>query len=137
MEKTLTLKNNIAEVALLPEFIEGICETLGLAADRAFNLNLALEEAVTNVISYAFPDGGEHSFALHAQSDGSVLTFTLEDDGVPFDPTEAPDVDTTLSAEERQIGGLGIFLIRQIMSSVSYEYADGKNRLTMTLQINE
>lgn len=135
MERKLTLKNSIEQVALLPEFVEGICDELGLGPDKAFNLNLVLEEAVTNVASYAFPEGEEHEFTLYAESDGGLLTFTVEDDGVPFDPTAVEDVDTSLTAEERQIGGLGIFLIRQIMTEVNYSYAEGKNHLVMTLKL--
>lgn len=137
MEKVLTLRNKIEDVALLPAFVDEICEELELAADKSFNLNLVLEEAVTNVVSYAFPPEEEHEFHLYATSDGNQLTFKLEDDGVPFDPTTVSDVDTTLSAEERQIGGLGIFLIRQIMTDVSYAYVDGKNQLTMTLNTEQ
>ena len=137
MDKTLTLRNKIEDVGLLPTFVEEICQELELASDKAFNLNLALEEAVTNIVSYAFPQGEEHEFMLHASSDGQRLVFRLEDDGVPFDPTAVADADTTLSAEERPIGGLGIFLIRQIMTDVRYAYADGRNQLTMTLELNK
>lgn len=137
MKKTLTLRNQIEDVSLLPDFVDEICEELGLGADKSFNLNLVLEEAVTNVASYAFPQGEKHEFHLYASSDENQLVFMLEDDGKPFDPTTVADVDTTLSAEERQIGGLGIFLIRQIMTDVNYAYVDGKNQLTMTLSLSE
>ena len=137
MEKTLTLRNKIEDVALLPEFVDAVCEELGLGPDKSFNLNLVLEEAVTNVVSYAFPEGEEHEFHVYASSDGQQLIFRIEDDGVPFDPTTVADVDTTLSAEERQIGGLGIFLIRQIMTDVSYAYTEGKNQLTMMLALTQ
>lgn len=135
MEKVLTLRNKVEDVALIPPFLDAICNELGIGPDMSFNLNLVLEEAVTNVTSYAFPQDEEHEFCLYATSNGKQLVFRLEDDGVPFDPTEVADADVTLTAEERQIGGLGIFLIKQIMTQVSYAYVDGKNQLTMMIEI--
>ncbi len=137
MEKTLTLKNHIEEIALLAPFVEELCEEMGLGMDRVFNLNLVLEEAVTNVVMYAYPQGEEHELWVKATADGGMLTLTVEDEGVPFDPTaEAPEVDVTLSAEEREIGGLGIFLISQMMDEVGYERKDERNILTMKLKID-
>lgn len=135
MDKRLTLKNEIAELARLPQFVEEICEELGLGADKVFNLNLVLEEALTNVVMYAYPEGEIHDIHVSAHSDSSQLQFVIEDTGKPFDPTEVPDADTTLSAEEREIGGLGIFLIRQIMTDVEYQRVDDKNVLTLTLTL--
>lgn len=133
MDKTLTLENNLEQVEVLATFVEELCEELGVGPALVFNLNLALEEAVTNVIMYAFPQEELHTFTLRARKEGAVLSFELQDGGAPFDPTtEAPETDTTLSAEERPIGGLGIFLIRQIMDTVSYRREDGCNILTMT-----
>lgn len=132
MERILTLYNRVQEIEKLAGFIEEICEELSLDASLLFNLNLVLEEAVTNVVLYAYPADEEHTLTLQAVSEGNSLTFTLTDSGKPFNPIEeAPEVDTTLSAEEREIGGLGIFLIQQIMDEVGYEYANGCNVLTM------
>ena len=103
----------------------------------SFNLNLVLEEAVTNVIMYAYPQDEEHTMTLKAWTEDGKLTFQLSDQGKPFNPIkEAPQVDTTLSAEERDIGGLGIFLIQQMMDEVEYEYKDNSNVLTMKKNIN-
>ena len=94
-------------------------------------LNLALEEAVTNVVMYAYPAGEEGDVDIVAAlSEGSLL-FTISDKGIPFDPTKKEDADITLGVEERQIGGLGIFLVRQLMDTVEYERKDGYNILTM------
>lgn len=135
MEKQLIMNNDIAELSKLPAFVDEICDTLGLGPDKVFNLNLVLEEALTNVVLYAYPEGETHSIEVLAHADTEALVFTIEDSGVAFDPTKVPDADTTLSAEERPIGGLGIFLIRQLMSKVEYERVDNKNRLTMTLAL--
>lgn len=131
MEKKLNIANQLDQLTLLASFTEEVCEELGLGADMVFNLNLVLEEALTNVIMYAFPEGGDHMIGLTALSEDGVLSFTIQDDGIAFDPTEAPEADVTLSAEERPIGGLGIFLIRQIMDEVTYERANDCNVLTM------
>ena len=137
---TLTLVNRTEEVEKLPIFLEALCEATGCNPAVSFNLNLALEEAVVNVIEYAYPkDGKEYTFTLNVQTqqqNGAILlTFTLTDQGTPFDPTQTDDVDTTLSAQEREIGGLGIFLVRQLMDDVSYQYVNGSNVLTMTKRV--
>ena len=95
------------------------------------HINLALEEAISNIIMYAYPQEEEHKIYLKVNAAKQQLIFLLTDNGLSFDPTDVPDVDLSLSAEERQIGGLGIFLIRSIMNEVSYQRLDGENRLIM------
>ena len=101
-----------------------------------FNLNLVLEEAVSNVILYAYGKEEQKEIFLVAQSCDNNLVFVLTDSGTEFDPSKVPDADITLSAEEREIGALGIFLIRQIMNTVEYQRIDGKNVLTMRKQLD-
>lgn len=136
MERQIILYNRVEEISRLAGFVEQLCEELALDTALCFNLNLVLEEAVTNVVMYAYPQDEEHTLALKAWTEGDVLAFELSDQGAPFDPIhQAPDVDITLSAEERPIGGLGIFLIQQIMDEVNYQYKDGSNVLTMKKNI--
>ena len=131
MEKSIVLTNDISEVGKLNAFVEEIGNEFSLSSDIIFNLNLVLEEAVVNVINYAYPKE-EHEFIyLSACMHEGSIVLVLTDTGKEFDPTLAPEVDITLSADERQIGGLGIFLIRQIMNEVRYERIDGKNILTL------
>lgn len=137
MEKTLVLKNEIAEINKLAVFVEELAEELNLAPDLVFNLNLVLEEAVSNVILYAYPKEEQKEIVLTAKKTDKNLIFVLTDSGKEFDPTQAPDADVTLSAEDRQIGGLGIFLIRQIMNRVEYQRIEGKNVLTLGKQLDE
>lgn len=139
MQRELTLHNDVKQIELLTEFIEVLCEELGLDPMLTFNLNLVLEEAVTNVIMYAYPQNEDHTMTLKTWTEQSdnVIAFELKDQGKPFNPIEeAPEVDTTLSADERQIGGLGIFLINKIMDEVAYRYDGGSNILTMKKNIN-
>ncbi len=135
--KEIILHNRIEEIERLGNFVDELSDELGIDPGTAFNLNLALEEAATNIINYAYPEGEDHTFSITARKDDkAVLSLSLRDSGTAFNPLEeAPEVDTTLGVEERAIGGLGIFLIRQIMDSVSYERTDGQNILTMTKQL--
>jgi anti-sigma regulatory factor (Ser/Thr protein kinase) len=119
----------VAEVPLLAEWVEQLGEELGLEMPEVFQLNLALEEAVVNVMNYAYEDSG--LIDLSAKVVDSEIIFVLEDSGKAFDPTKVDDPDITLSAEDRDIGGLGIFLVQQLMSGVTYSREDGKNVLTM------
>ena len=135
MEKSIILANDISEITRLYEFIEEMGNDFSLSPDIVFNLNLVLEEAVVNVINYAYPKEEHQYIYLSAtMKDGSIV-LVLTDTGKEFDPTAAPEADITLSADERQIGGLGIFLIRQIMNEVKYERIEGKNVLTLEKKI--
>jgi sigma-B regulation protein RsbU (phosphoserine phosphatase) len=129
--RTITLSNNIDEVPQLAAFVDEICEAIGIDMSTAMSLNLAIEEAVVNVMDYAYPAGTKGNVNIEAKANDQRLKFVITDWGAPFDPTEKSEVDTTLSAEERPIGGLGIHLVRQIMDSINYERTDGKNVLTL------
>lgn len=131
----LTLVNDLRQVSLLAGFVDRIREDNNLAPALASRINLALEEAVTNVIMYAYPEGTAGKVDLEAVKDGNSLRFSLTDRGKVFDPTAAPKADLSASVENRPIGGLGIHLIRSIMDSVSYRRLDGKNVLTMIINI--
>ena len=115
VDKELVMFNRVSEIDKLPAFIEEVVSEGGLPAELVFNFNLALEEAVSNVILYAYPKDEEHSLSLRARIAQGTITFVLSDSGKPFDPTVVKDADVSLSAQERGIGGLGIFLVRQIM----------------------
>ena len=136
MEKSIILANDLSEISRLNDFIEDIGNEFSLTPDVVFNLNLVLEEAVVNVINYAYPKEEHESIYLSAKMQDESIILVLTDTGKEFDPTMAPDADITLSAEDRQIGGLGIFLIRQIMNEVRYERIDGKNVLTLEKKLN-
>ena len=131
MEKTIILANDIAEISRLTQFVDEVGEEFSLTPDIIFNLNLVLEEAVVNIINYAYPKEEHQNIYLSANLHDGSIVFVLTDTGKEFDPTMVPDADITLSAEDRPVGGLGIFLIRQIMNEVKYERIDGKNVLTL------
>ena len=135
MEKSIILANDISEISRLYEFIEEVGNDFSLTPDIVFNLNLVLEEAVVNIINYAYPKEDHQHIYLSAKMRDDSIVLVLTDTGKEFDPTAAPEADVTLSADEREIGGLGIFLIRQIMNEVKYERIEGKNVLTLEKKI--
>ena len=129
--KQIILQNEVQQVPRLAEFIDEVCETAGLDMATTMKLNLAVEEAVVNVMNYAYPQGTVGDIYIVVQVDNNQLEFIISDSGTPFDPTTKAEVDTTLSAEERTIGGLGIHLVRNIMDSINYERVNGKNILAL------
>lgn len=135
MNKKIVFKNKIEEVTRVAEFIEQVGEELELSFAVINSIQLAIEEAVVNVINYAYPKDKECEAYLDVSKKDNAVYFVLSDTGVPFDPTAKSDPDLTLSADERPIGGLGIFLVKQIMNEVTYEYSDGKNNLIMIKRI--
>ena len=97
---------------------------------------VAIEEVFVNVAKYAYADGeGKVCFGIGFNADERTFTFRMADKGVPFDPLKKPDPDITLSADEREIGGLGIFITKKTMDTISYAYENGENVLTMTKKI--
>ena len=116
------------------EIIEYLMASPDTPKDEAslFKIRLSIEEAVENVVRYAYDDGcGWLEVGTELNDKDLMLTVILKDAGVPFNPLEQDDPDLTSSAEERKIGGLGIFLCKQMMDSVEYSYSDGCNVLTM------
>ncbi len=132
---TLILPNDIQTQPQLTEFVEKVCEGKEIDEITVMQVNLALEEAVVNVMKYAYPEGTKGEVCIRAMAEEKQLTFLIIDNGEPFDPTQKEDADTSLSAEDRPIGGLGIHLIRQIMTSISYNRINGNNILTLTKQL--
>ena len=137
MTRTIEFTNDVSQVTRLAEWIELLAEDWQLPASCTFQLNLALEEALVNVIDYAYTSQTDMPIRLKAEklTDKNSVRFVLEDDGIPFDPTKAEAPDITLSAEERQIGGLGIFIVNEMMAEVEYQRLDDKNILTMVYAI--
>ena len=131
MKKEIVINNQIEELERLAVFVEEVAEELGLDPELTMNINLALEEVVSNVILYAYPREMGEKITIMAQSDSHNLVFTITDKGKEFDPTQVEEADITLSAEDREIGGLGIYIVKNIMNEVTYQRLDGKNILTL------
>lgn len=127
----LIMRNDIQQIPTLAEWIEG----LGIPDELNMPINLALEEIVSNVMLYAYPGTHGQVIVEYIKVNDERIIFTVSDTGIAFDPTKKEEVDTTLSAEERPIGGLGIHLVRQLMDEVRYERIDDKNVLTLIKNI--
>jgi len=120
------------------EIIEFLMSSPDIPEDEVlqFKLRLSIEEAVENVVRYAYDGGiGWLEAGTSLDEDSLVLTIELRDAGTPFNPLEKEDPDVTLSAEDRKIGGLGIFLCKKMMDSIEYRYENGNNVLTMTKKV--
>lgn len=132
----IVMRNDIQQIPTLAEWIDA----LGIPQNLNMPINLALEEAVSNVMLYAYPgrDDGKVivEFVRSKTLDGERLLFTITDTGIPFDPTAQKEADITLSAEERSIGGLGIHLVRQIMDEVVYRREETRNILTLIKKLS-
>jgi serine/threonine-protein kinase RsbW len=131
MKKEIKIKNQVDELGRVNQFVEEIGEELGLDMELLMNLNLVMEEMVSNVIFYAYPEGMTADIELLAESDGKELTFVLSDKGKEFDPTAKADANPDINPAERDIGGMGIYIVKNIMNDVSYQRLEGKNLLTM------
>jgi sigma-B regulation protein RsbU (phosphoserine phosphatase) len=131
IRRSIVLPNNVQATPRLAAFVEEMCEAVGFSPSDTTMINLAVEEAVVNVMKYAYPPDTKGDVTIEAVSNDVRLKFTIIDSGAPFDPTVQSQVDTTLSAMERPIGGLGIHLVRQIMDSINYERMDNLNVLTL------
>ena len=135
MRKEIKIKNRVEELENVNAFVEQIGEELGLDMEMRMNLNLVMEEMVSNVIFYAYPKGTEASIEVMAECDGKELTFTLSDQGREFDPTLKADSNLDVNPAERDIGGMGIFIVKNIMNQVTYQRLEGRNLLTMKKNI--
>ena len=136
LNETLTLKNDPRQVSQLSTFVKDVLARALSDEKQRGEIRLAVEEAVVNVMEYAYPTAVEGDVTIDAKFDGQWVKFVISDSGIAFDPTKASDADTTLSAEDRPIGGLGILLVRRLMDSINYERVDGRNILTLKKKVN-
>ena len=135
---TLTLKNDLSELARLAEVIEAHGEAHGWPAQWVLNLNISLDELITNIVSYGYRDSDEHEILVTVTDRSGSLVTVLEDDGMAFDPfTAAPEPDLDASVEERRIGGLGVYFVKTLMDEATYERLDNCNRITLTQRTSE
>lgn len=131
MHHTLYIKNELCELSRVFEFIEQNLPPYVSDKRMLSQVKLAVEELVTNVIMYAYGEEKGQDIQIEMECRGSRLQITVIDSGIPFNPLENKDPDLSLSVEERPIGGLGIFLVKQLMTELSYKRMGGKNILTM------
>ena len=117
-------------------FVDQTLEGYGCPMKIQTAVCVAIEEIFVNIANYAYGDGeGDMSLGIGLDEESHTVTFRVSDKGVPFDPLKKPDPDITLPAKERQIGGLGIFITKKTMDTITYAYENGENILTMMKKI--
>lgn len=126
----LVLKNDMAEHARLAAALDEWAGEQGIDPALATSFELAFDEILANITSYAYDDEEEHAIEVACRWDGETLRAEVVDDGRPFDPLAAPDPDLEAGLDEREVGGLGLFLVRQLMDEVGYRREAGRNRLS-------
>ena len=132
MMKELVIDAEVNKLDEILEFADGFLDEVSCSAKAKIQLDVAIEEIFVNIASYAYGEGkGKAWFRISHSESPSAVTLVFEDEGTPFDPLAKEDPDTTLSAEERKIGGLGIYMVKKSMDDVRYEYRDNKNILTI------
>ena len=134
---SIELRYDFSELELLYEVVTRFLQTHGQTSKFINSVNLVLEEMVTNVIKYAEPKAGDPHVAVHLDLVSRQLTVTLIDNGPAFNPLLHPDVDTTAPIEEREIGGLGIHLVKKLVDHIEYQRRDNQNQLTLVKKFAE
>lgn len=134
---SFTVANALAEVPRAAAQVEAFCRDRNILAPIAYKFGLALEETLTNVISYAFADGQPHAIEIRLECSDGYLTALMSDDGAPFDPLSQPEPDIHAPVGQRKVGGLGIHLLRKLMDEAGYQRRDGRNVLTFRIRVVE
>ena len=130
-EEIITVRNELSELERVGAALERFGEQHGLPTRAVFELTLALDELLTNVISYAYDDGAEHGIVVRLRRPPGEVVIELEDDGRAFNPLDVAPPDFDLAMEDRPIGGLGVHIVRRVSDDLAYERTNGKNRLTL------
>ncbi len=131
---TLEIKATVENLDTVIAFIDEQLEAADCPMKTQMQIELAVEEIFVNIAHYAYaPETGMAVISVDISGGRAVITF--EDSGIPYDPLAKPDPDTTLAAEDRGVGGLGIFMVKKSMDDVIYEYREGKNILTLVKEL--
>ena len=128
----ISLANDLGEIAGAAGKVDDFCESNDLSPEIAYAVNLSVDEILTNTISYGYDDDEAHRIEMSVRLEADALVVVIVDDSRPFDPTATPDPDIEASLEERDVGGLGLFLVHQMMDKVEYSRVDGRNVVTLT-----
>ena len=129
---TFTLKNRLADLEKISDALEELRRELGFSDRCLCETNLVVEELFTNIISYAYRDGGDHEVLLRIRIEPDGMYIEIEDDGVPFDPLDADPPCLEADIEARQVGGLGVFFARKFADRISYERTGDRNIVKIT-----
>ena len=128
----LSLANDLREISRTAAQIDGFCEAHALASQIAYAVSLSIDEILTNTISYGYDDDEPHRIELIVRLEDETLVVVIVDDSRAFDPSLLQEPDIDASIEDRALGGLGLFLVQQMMDGVAYQRRDGCNVVTLT-----
>jgi anti-sigma regulatory factor (Ser/Thr protein kinase) len=131
-KKVISINNQLTQLEVLANALEILSEEWELPMNISLNLNLVLEELITNTIFYGYEDQNEHFIQIEISFENQVITMQIEDDGKEFNPLLMAEPDIELSVQDREIGGLGIHFVRKLMDEVTYNRTNNKNILTLT-----
>lgn len=138
MSRELTLEATIANTETVTVFVEDFLNEIGCSMRVITQINVAVDELFSNIANYAYaPKMGLAKVSLDMSDDGKTVRVTFEDSGVPYNPLAKKDPDVTLSADDRQIGGLGIYMVKKTMDDVTYEFKNGKNILSIIKKVKD
>ena len=130
--KELTIAATVENIEVVTDFVNQQLELLDCPMKAQMQIDIAIDELFGNIAHYAYnPEIGKATVRVEVIEDPLAVTITFIDNGVPYDPLAKADPDTTLSAEEREIGGLGIYMVKKSMDEITYEYKDGQNILAI------
>ena len=134
--KELTTEATIENIEKVTDFVNEQLEAVDCPMKAQMQIDIAIDELFGNIANYAYhPEVGSATVRVEVTKSPLAVIITFIDNGVPYDPLAKDDPDTTLSADERQIGGLGIFMVKKSMDQISYEYKDGQNILRIKKNI--
>jgi anti-sigma regulatory factor (Ser/Thr protein kinase) len=131
------LKNHLSELDKLCRKLEQFGQQIGLSKKFVFQINLALDELFTNIVSYAFPNHDTHWIEFALSREDGFIVIRVKDGGIPFDPASInlPDLEKTI--EDCKVGGLGLHIVRKMIDDITYERSGGKNITTLKKNIEE
>ena len=130
--KELTMPADRKNIPAVIEFVNQELDAMGCSPKAEAQIDIAIDEIYSNIVKYGYEEeGGEVTVSFDVSEEPLAMTLSFRDEGKPFNPLERRDPDVTLSAKDRKIGGLGIFMVKKSMDDIHYEYRDGKNILTI------
>ena len=134
--KELTISATVENIEVVTDFVNEQLESFDCPMKAQMQIDIAIDELFGNIAHYAYnPEVGDATVRVEVKDDPLAVVITFIDKGVPYDPLKKADPNTNLSAEEREIGGLGIYMVKKSMDEISYEYKDGQNILTILKNI--
>lgn len=134
--KELTIDAILDSIPIVTEFVDEQLEQFGCPMKAQVQIDIAIDELFSNIVHYAYhPEVGPATVRVEVVNDPLSVIITFIDQGVPYDPLSKADPDVTLSAEEREIGGLGIYIVKKNMNEITYEYKDGRNILKIRKEL--